>query len=58
MKMPIPNEEQEQLLTSMGIDPRQYGVQHATEDCLWIKHYKTGNEITIRMNRRCGIDHR
>lgn len=58
MQMPVPSKEQEQLMEAMGIDHRQYGVQVAGEDFLHIKHYKTGNELTIRVNGRCGLDHR
>lgn len=56
MQMPIPDDEQEQLLVQMGIDPEQYGVLYSNEDVLRMKHYKTGHEITIRLNRRVKRD--
>lgn len=55
MQMPIPDDEQEQLLVQMGIDPEQYGVLYSNEDVLRMKHYKTGHEITIRMNKRTNL---
>lgn len=56
MQVPIPDEEQEQLLVQMGIDPEQYGVIYSSEDMFKMKHYKTGNEVTIWMNRRVKRD--
>lgn len=52
MQMPIPDADQEQLLVQMGIDPVQYGVMLSNEDVIKMKHYKSGNEVTIWINKK------
>lgn len=47
MQMPVPDEAQEGLLITMGIDHKRYGVLLSSEDYLWLKNYRTGNELVI-----------
>lgn len=56
LNFPIPAEDHVNLMQQMGIDPSGYAVVLENEDVIWLKHYKTGNELTIRKNRRAKCD--
>ena len=45
-----PNEQQAEIMKTLGMDPKNFAVRLSSEDCFYLLHYKTGNEITIRPN--------
>lgn len=48
----VPNEAESELMMLLGLDPKEYAVVVSNEDTLWLMHYKTRHEITIRKNGR------
>lgn len=47
-KFPVPTEEEAEILRRNGIDPDRVTVMNRSEDTIWLKCYRTGDEITIR----------
>lgn len=48
----VPNKAESELMVLLGLDPKAYAVVLSNEDTLWLMHYKTRHEITIRRNGR------
>ena len=47
----LPNEEQEKLLRSAGIDPDKVVILVDNREYLWCMNLKTRDEITVRFNK-------
>lgn len=48
----VPTVEQERLLRELGMDPAEYAVRLASEDTLWLLHYRTRHEVVVHVNQR------
>lgn len=48
----VPTVEQERLLRELGMDPAEYAVKLASEETLWLLHYRTRHEVVVHINRR------
>lgn len=51
----VPSPEQEVLLRELGMDPEAYAVKLASEDTVWLLHYKSRHEVVIHVNQRCCV---
>lgn len=52
MDYPVPNEQQEQILAQVEIDPKEVAVKYHNEDTLRLLHYKSGMEIILKKGNK------
>lgn len=51
-KFRVPSPDEEKILRRNGIDPDGVTVTLRSEDVIYLKRYKTGDEITVRQGLR------
>ena len=52
MSYGVPNRREQEILTSNGMNPREYVVVNAGEDWLHVRCYKTRDDITIHQGEK------
>lgn len=46
-KYRTPDEWEERIIQENGLNPKQFAVQHRTEDAIFLLNYKTRDTVTI-----------
>lgn len=49
-KFKVPNDQQAEKMKTFGMNPKEFAVSFTTDDCFYLLHYKTGDEVVIRPN--------